>query len=114
MFGDCVVIPAAAIEAAREHAGRSGTALLEPRSHPSVFPESAALADVPDEGARRDTGVSMESPLAAGAEGIAAPLVSVPVRKVRFLQAMAEDGPGARPCRIGGHPLQRVIQRTTC
>lgn len=42
------------------------------------------------------------------------PLIAVPVRKVRFLQAMAEDGPGAQPCRSGGEPLQRVIQRTTC
>jgi hypothetical protein len=33
---------------------------------------------------------------------------------VRFPQAMAEDGPSARPCRVGGFPLQRIIQRTTC
>lgn len=42
------------------------------------------------------------------------PLITVPVKKVRFLQAMAEDGPGARPCRIDGHPVQQVIQRTVC
>jgi hypothetical protein len=42
------------------------------------------------------------------------PLIAVPVKKVRFLQAMAEDGPGARPCRIDGCPVQQVIQHTIC
>jgi hypothetical protein len=57
---------------------------------------------------------SRPGPWACVDEGIPAPRIAVPVTKVRFLQAMAEDGPGAQPCRIGGHPVQRVIQRTTC
>ena len=47
-------------------------------------------------------------------EAILPPLIAVPVKKVRFLQAMAEDGPGARACRIDGPPVQQVIQRTIC
>lgn len=40
--------------------------------------------------------------------GSAAPaqVVQVPVQRVRFLQAMAEYGSGARPCRIPGPPAQ--------
>jgi len=48
------------------------------------------------------------------AEARTARLLPVPVAKVRFLQAMAEDGPGAQHRRIGGDPVQQVVQRTTC
>jgi hypothetical protein len=43
-----------------------------------------------------------------------AQVVSVPRTKVRFLQAMAEDGPQARHCRIAGFPAQQVVQDTLC
>ena len=49
----------------------------------------------------------------AGASAGLTKVIPVPLMKVRFLQAMAEDGPGARHSRIGGHPSQRVVQDNT-
>lgn len=45
---------------------------------------------------------------------VSAQVVAVPLAKVRFLQAMAEDGPRARHCRTDGFPAQQVVQQTLC
>ena len=82
------------------------------RRDPSATPQSNRLAVFPEEESQGGIDDSRQRTWAPDAEGTS-PLISVPVTKVHFLQAMAEDGPGARPCRIGGHPVQWVIQLTT-
>lgn len=47
---------------------------------------------------------------AGGREGA---LVQVPVQRVRYLQALAEDGAAARPQRMAGAPAQHLDYRTT-
>ena len=108
------MISAAAIETERDLAGRARTALLEAWNDPANNPASAGLAVPAQDALPSGTDDALDGPRAFDEDERPLPLIAVPVRKVRFLQAMAEDGPGARPCRIGGHPAQRVIQRTTC
>ncbi len=108
------MITAAAIETGRDLAGRAGTALLESWNDPANTPTSAGLTLPAQDELTSGTDDALDGPRAFDEDERPLPLIAVPVRKVRFLQAMAEDGPGAQPCRIAGHPAQRVIQRTTC
>ena len=108
------MISTAAIETGRALPGRAGTALLECWHDPANTPPCAGLF-LPGEDERPGgTDDALDERRAFDEDERPLPLIAVPVRRVRFLQAMAEDGPGAQPCRIGGHPAQRVIQRTTC
>ena len=72
-----------------------------PASSPGLAGRAAALA-------------RCLAPAGSGSGAAPARVIAVPLVQVRFLQALAEDGPGARPCRAEGPPDQQVVQRTLC
>jgi hypothetical protein len=107
------VISTAAFLASPNHACSVAEAAQAERRAEGSSPESAPSGEADDRaghGTERDPGdASIRND-----ETLLPAVFTIPVQKVRFLQAMAEDGPGARPCRSGGDPVQRVIQQTLC
>ena len=83
-----------AVAAARIAPGSGAVSAADPSLHPSD----------PATEAQRSTLPSGAAP---------AQVVQVPLQRVRFLQAMAEYGSGARPCRIPGPPAQSREYLTT-
>ena len=102
----CVAAPPAGAPAAGTAPGADRT---------PVAPPSQIRADAHCAAASPESPVAREDHTACQAGGSApARLIAVPLERVRFLQAMAEDGPGARPCRVAGLPVQQPLQRTLC